>query len=74
MNESIPPISFDEMWDEQRFDRECQRISQMVLKGHLGYELNEEGLLCKQMEGQKSQVLVPTRLRVIILHMEHIPP
>jgi hypothetical protein len=74
MKEAMPPISFDEMWDEQRFDRECQRISQMVLKGHLGYELNEEGLLCKQMEGQKSQVLVPPRLREIILHMEHIPP
>jgi RNase H-like domain found in reverse transcriptase len=49
MQEVMPPLSFDEIADEQRFDPECQLLSRLVLKGYPGFKWNEDGLLCKIM-------------------------
>jgi RNase H-like domain found in reverse transcriptase/Integrase zinc binding domain/Reverse transcriptase (RNA-dependent DNA polymerase) len=74
IQEVMPTLSFDEIADEQRFDLECQRLSRLLLKGYPGFKWNEDGLLCKVMEGQRPQVLVPPRLREVVMHMAHLPP
>jgi hypothetical protein len=74
MQEVMPPLSFDEIADEQRFDPEFQRLSRLVLKGYPEFKWNEDGLMCKIMEGQRPQVLVPPRLREVVMHMAHLPP
>jgi transposase InsO family protein len=74
MTQAMPPLTHDEVFEEQRWDPECQRLAELASQGYPGYGWNAEGLLCKAMEGQRPQVLVPPKLREIVLHMAHLPP
>jgi hypothetical protein len=70
----MPPLTCEEIYEAQVHDPECMRLSQLAVNGCPGYGWNAEGLLVKHTQEEKSQIIIPQKLREVVLHMAHLPP
>jgi RNase H-like domain found in reverse transcriptase/Reverse transcriptase (RNA-dependent DNA polymerase)/Integrase zinc binding domain/Integrase core domain len=74
MTQPMPPLSVEEILEAQKVDPDCIRLSYAAEAGLAGYGWSADGLLCKENEEQQPQILVPPRLREVVMHLAHLPP
>jgi hypothetical protein len=74
MTQPMPPLSVEEIREAQKVDADCIRLSYAAEAGLTGCGWSADGLLCKEQEGQQPQILVPPRLRKVVMHLAHLPP
>ena len=68
------PISLEELAREQKNDRYCRSVAELVGKPQSQYDVDRRGLLVRQSRIDGAlQKLVPVSLRARVLHLAHHP-
>jgi Integrase zinc binding domain len=74
MRKPLPPLTAEMVRKAQVVDIWCQELINRVEAGEPGLEFTAEGFLFRKTEGRRPQVIVPPKLRDVVLHLAHLPP
>jgi hypothetical protein len=74
LTKPMPPLSMKEVYEAQQSDKWCRRMCRRAEDGLPGYGWTADGVLEQQGAEGRVKVLVPERLRSVVMHLAHMPP